>query len=446
MHTHILITLLQILILKKYGSGETQKIAYYNDGNEKIANHAINIIGWDDNFSKDNFAEDSKPIHDGAFLVSNSTYDKNEILSEFYVSYDDALIEAGNFGIISTSDVDYDSIYQYDDYGYNLSYPLVYESNEEPVKEVYVSNVFNRNSVPEGKDEYLNEVSIYIADTCNVDIYVNASNGDKNKIKKVATAGILKPGYHTIKLSTPIKLTGNEFVIGANLKSDSVKLSLEANLKSVLGQSSYWDNATSEKGQSFISLDGENWNDLAESALKDSNICLKGFTIYQDEKQVKNVENITLNESNKTIKKGESTTLIAEITPNDATNKEVIWSSSNENVATVSEKGIVTAVSKGEAIITAKTVDGEKIAECKITVDGDIPKEDEVYYENNQNTDNTKISITSPTITTAQTTDKTTSNKILPKTGMKTMLILTISGIGIMGILFIKNRKMKDIK
>ena len=437
---------LQNFNMEKYKKGTSKYVAYYNNGNKIFGNHAVSIIGWDDNFSKENFDENSKPIHDGAFLVASSSYLQDGTFSEYYISYDDALIEEGNFGITSTSDIDYDSIYQYDDYGYNLSYALKYESTKEPIKNAYISNVFNRNNTPEGKDEYLNEVSIYVVDATNVDIYVNANDDDKNKTVKVASAGILDSGYHTIKLSTPIKLTGNKFVIEANLKSDSIAVPLEANLKTILGQSSPWDNATSEKGQSYISVNGKDWNDLVETELKDSNVCLKGFTTYQDESKVKNVEGISLNESDKSMKKGESITLVSKITPNDATNKEVIWSSSNEEIAKVSDKGIVTAISEGEAVITAKTVDGEKVAECKIEVNGDIPKEDEVYYEDSKSPENSKPSTAVPTITITKTKDETTSNKILPKTGMRTILIITICGVIIMGILFIINRKMKDIK
>jgi len=60
-------------------------------------------------------------------------------------------------------------------------------------------------------------------------------------------------------------------------------------------------------------------------------------------------------------------TLTATITPSNATNKRVTWSSSNTGVATVGN-GIVTAVSTGTATITVTTVDGDKTASCEVTV------------------------------------------------------------------------------
>ena len=67
---------------------------------------------------------------------------------------------------------------------------------------------------------------------------------------------------------------------------------------------------------------------------------------------------------------GETTTLIETVKPTNATNKNVSWSSSDENVASVNTNGRVTAVAAGEAIITVTTEDGEKTATCKVTVEG----------------------------------------------------------------------------
>lgn len=56
--------------------------------------------------------------------------------------------------------------------------------------------------------------------------------------------------------------------------------------------------------------------------------------------------------------------------PADASDQKVFWSSSNEAVATVNEKGLVTAVMDGTAVITAKTSDGGYTASCEVTVTG----------------------------------------------------------------------------
>jgi len=81
------------------------------------------------------------------------------------------------------------------------------------------------------------------------------------------------------------------------------------------------------------------------------------------------VNGISINESNLTLKKGETTALVATITPEDATNKNVIWSSSDESIATVSQNGDVVTKKIGKVIINAKSSDKNNIQEnCEITI------------------------------------------------------------------------------
>lgn len=83
---------------------------------------------------------------------------------------------------------------------------------------------------------------------------------------------------------------------------------------------------------------------------------------------VRPVISITISESEIVMSPGENKLLTAEIIPNDATNKELIWSSSNPRVATV-DNGNVVAIANGETIVTVSTNDGTEIsAYCKITV------------------------------------------------------------------------------
>ena len=79
------------------------------------------------------------------------------------------------------------------------------------------------------------------------------------------------------------------------------------------------------------------------------------------------VQSVGLNKTELALEVGKTGTLEAIVEPSDATNKNVIWSSSNPEVATV-DNGVVTTVSAGEAIITVTTEDGGKTATCKVTV------------------------------------------------------------------------------
>ena len=80
------------------------------------------------------------------------------------------------------------------------------------------------------------------------------------------------------------------------------------------------------------------------------------------------VTGVSLNKDSLTLVEGGTATLTATITPNNASNKSVTWSSDNESVATVNATGEVTAIGAGTATITATTVDGGKTATCTVTV------------------------------------------------------------------------------
>lgn len=76
-----------------------------------------------------------------------------------------------------------------------------------------------------------------------------------------------------------------------------------------------------------------------------------------------------------TMRPGETVTLIATVSPEDATYKDVEWTSSDNEVATVSQDGVVTALKTGTATITAKTTDGSELSascEVKVVLLGDV--------------------------------------------------------------------------
>lgn len=121
------------------------------------------------------------------------------------------------------------------------------------------------------------------------------------------------------------------------------------------------------------------------------------------------VSGISLSQTTITLDKGKTAALTATVAPENATDKTVIWSTSNEKVATVSN-GTVTAVAKGTATITAKA--GDKTATCTVTVKVPASKvtlnTKQIYMVKGKSV-NVKA-----TVTPSDTTDKTswsTSNK-----------------------------------
>ena len=86
------------------------------------------------------------------------------------------------------------------------------------------------------------------------------------------------------------------------------------------------------------------------------------------------VTSVTLDKTTADMKVGDTLQLTATVLPENADDKSVSWSSDNNEVATVSNTGLVTAVAAGEVSIIVTTTDGDFIATCAITI---TPKTDE---------------------------------------------------------------------
>ena len=81
------------------------------------------------------------------------------------------------------------------------------------------------------------------------------------------------------------------------------------------------------------------------------------------------VTNLELNKDSLTLQEKSSDILTATVKPDNATNKDVIWESSDTSIATVDASGKVTAISAGSATITATAADGSEVsASCSVTV------------------------------------------------------------------------------
>ncbi len=96
----------------------------------------------------------------------------------------------------------------------------------------------------------------------------------------------------------------------------------------------------------------------------------KGNAVYPvniRKTDVQHVESITLNKTQAELQVGDTLTLTAKVNPENAVLKDVVWSTSDNGVATVSSNGTVTAVKAGTVTITAKTANGTT-AQCTIVV------------------------------------------------------------------------------
>jgi uncharacterized protein YjdB len=100
--------------------------------------------------------------------------------------------------------------------------------------------------------------------------------------------------------------------------------------------------------------------------------CGSSDTPTKPDAPVVKVQSVSLNETTLPLEVGHIGQLTATVEPNNATNQEVAWTSSNDDVATVDQTGRVFGIDRGEAIITVTTRDGNKTADCSVAVKVDV--------------------------------------------------------------------------
>jgi uncharacterized protein YjdB len=111
-------------------------------------------------------------------------------------------------------------------------------------------------------------------------------------------------------------------------------------------------------------------NDWSNITMDEGNYHLTNATIHYNYDPNKTyIQTIELNKQSLSLKSGKSETLTATISPENATDKNITWTSSDEKVATVDSNGKVTGVAEGTATITATAADGsEAKGSCTVTV------------------------------------------------------------------------------
>lgn len=232
---------------------------YYPSGS--TSNHAICIVGWDDNFDRSKFI--SPPPGNGAFLIRNSWGTWWGDSGYFWISYYDAIIGYKENGVFFAEPANnYSAIYQYDPLGQTAS----------------VSYSWSGNVFTSAASETLAAAAFYTLGpntTYTLYIYLNPTNGPKGSVAAYTKSGTLDfAGYHTITIDTPVALSaGQRFSVVVRLSgSYSYPTALERPI------SGYSMGATASAGQSYASNNGNSWIDVAAS-YGNTNVCIKAFTV-----------------------------------------------------------------------------------------------------------------------------------------------------------------------
>jgi len=238
---------------------------YYYSGTE-WSNHAVAIVGWNDDFERTLFNYPYPPGN-GAWIVRNSWGTDWGESGYFYISYYDSNIGTDNALFINTEEPeepdDY-SIYQYDPLGNVLDFG--YGTNA-----AWGANIFTATS-----NKKLTSVCFYAA-TVNtsyeVYVYDTFSGGSFWHLLGSKTGTLTYPGYHTIYLGSPISLTnGDDFAVVVKFTTPGYIYPIPTEYP----LSGYSDAATANPGESYVSHNGSYWMDITTD-YSNTNVCIKAI-------------------------------------------------------------------------------------------------------------------------------------------------------------------------
>lgn len=199
---------------------------------------------------------------------------------------------------------------------------------------------------------YYESTSLALSDLKNLSNY-NASSSQKRTMQAFKLAG-----SNTLTVNLGSKTMSKVIVVGRANSTDNLSIGILGETKTTNNK----DFFVIEKEQSFTGTIS-----IENTTSKEYN-----FFIYMVEGQpapTVSVTGVTVSPADLEIEVGATSTLTANVSPTDASNKKVTWSSDNNAIASVNETtGVVTGVSGGNAKITATTADGGFTADCNVTV------------------------------------------------------------------------------
>ena len=251
--------------------------AYYNS-EFQFVDHAVLLVGWDDNYPKENFSEGNQPQNNGAWLVRNSWGTSWGDDGYFWLSYEDQSIQSGNAYLLEEAD-NYANNYQYDTMGW--SYSVALAEDPEQAKTAKAANIFTAEG-----DEQLEAVSFYTTDAgtqYTISVYTGVEEGQPEsgtQQLKGQTGTEPYAGYHTIELEHPVKLAKGErfsVVITYENPDFAAPLAIEWCTKPT---KDYLPEHLGSGGESYVCVN-ETWEDVAGDITDKwyiTNVCIKGFT------------------------------------------------------------------------------------------------------------------------------------------------------------------------
>ena len=498
------------------------KLSYYYNGNNTI-NHALTIVGWDDDYSASNFK--TTPKGNGAWLTKDTyptifTGNSTIPAGYHYVSYYDTNICTNLMSAYKVETTSFDNKYTNNIHGFSGNIATTDASS------IIFKNIYTKQNSASEKLSKVNIFTGYPGD--KYEIYYSDVD-DYSKAVKIGEGTATKEGYTSINTSKNISITSKKFYIylkytTAYTEVDNGKtyyvFPVETFASSSTAEDKWYYVANKPSGVSYYSIDSTSWidtttnnslqfypvmsaftknetenieiknttknpidlniqnggyvyitlnltnvniNDLSLKITKNNTDVTNLFTITNDtngfkitltDKVTAGTYEVTISSANASTKttftiedkkdvlvtninivgKDEisvagTLNLSVEITPTNATNKNIYWSVNNVRVATINQSGILTGIKEGEVIVTASAKDGSGIKATKTIKIIDINKE-----EGNGET------IISGDVNQNQ---NSTEN---PKTGISNLTAVLLSCLFITVTLFILSKKHNVFK
>jgi C1A family cysteine protease/uncharacterized protein YjdB len=249
----------------------SENAAFYYDGEEE-PDHDVAIVGWDDQYSRNNFSK--IPDGDGAWIIRNSWGSDWGDGGYFYMSYYDSYAGSNVTAFHSAEATDnYSHIYQYDPLG-NIS-AMGYQDDD--------NTAWGANIYTAAASDNLTAVSTYAltpGTTAEIKIYTDVNDGQPSSgtLRTTQTTSFQRGGYYTIALDNPVALVaGQKFAVVIKFRTPGTNDSVPVESRF----ENYSSAVTANPGESFTSNTGTGgWYDTSKKNL--SNVCIKVFTQSRD--------------------------------------------------------------------------------------------------------------------------------------------------------------------
>lgn len=276
-----------------YYSGRNSENYYCPVG--KVSNHSVAIVGWDDDYSRNNFTAGARPSRDGAWLIRNSwddTYMTNtySMWTYFWMSYDDKSITDTAYQLIFSPADTFDNNYQYDG-GLRIVNPNMTELTTK------AANIYTVKGIS-SEYEVLSAVNVFFGYNTNVgytiDVYTDCSYSNPisgtRQVLSTTSGTTENIGYYTIELNEPVILKkGQNYSVVVTTNKGALAFEYGS------GEHRYYTDTgnryndyeyvRSASGQSWY-YGYNRWNTTAANGTGIGNFCLKAYTNNADAKKL----------------------------------------------------------------------------------------------------------------------------------------------------------------